>query len=126
MTNDLTMLPKPELHEAAKVMVNRGYSLRKIESVLGIDHSAAAIYAQQQTPEELKEFSTIFDNYLTECEQKGIRMVADRIIELIPKERRIDQLVRAGEYFKGKSQNIIQQNMKIDFIDWDKDDSKMV
>ena len=78
--------------------------MRKVEEILGIDHSSAAIYAQQPTPDEMKEFSTIFDNYIRECKQKGIALVQKRLLELIPKERRIDQVVKAGEFLEGKGQ----------------------
>lgn len=127
---DLKELPTPEKKVAAKVLTEHKYTLRGIENVLGIDHSTAAYYKDEPVPEELKEFSTIFDNYLTECEKKGIVMVAERILDLIPEEKRIDQLVKAGEYFKGNNQNPssltqinIDKGNEISFVNF-KDESK--
>lgn len=100
-----------EVRVAAKTLIENGYSSRKVERILGIDHSTAILYSREETPDEMKEFSTIFDNYIKEHKNKGISMVYERILELIPKERRIDQVVKAGEFLEGKNndQNVAVQ-----------------
>jgi len=109
MTNkQLQRLTKDEIKVAAKTMMENGYTTRQVEEVLNIDHSSAALYAKMPTPEELSEFSTIFDNYIKQNKQKGIVLVYNRLLELLPKERRIDQVVKAGEYLEGKN---IQQTL---------------
>lgn len=113
---DLKRLSPPEIKVVAKTLILNGYSSRKVESILGIDHSSALLYAQQPTPDELKEFSTIFDNYIKEQKDKGVSLVYKRILELLPKERRMDQVIRAGEFLEGKKDSTaVQVNIKQEF-----------
>ncbi len=94
---------KEENKVMAKVLVEEGYSSRKIEEVLGIDHSTINRYAVEETPEEQRQFATFFKNYISTQKSKGVSLVHQRILELIPKERRLDQLVKTGEYLEGKN-----------------------
>ncbi len=122
-SQELQMLPAPELKVAAKLLIENGYTSRKVENILGIDHSTATLYAKQEIPEELIEFSTIFNNYIQEQKHKGIRLVYQRILELLPREKRLDQVVKAGEYLEGKNKQpntvigIQGNDMSIEFID---------
>lgn len=100
---------------AAKALVEQGYSSRKIEELLGIDNVSAWRYAKEATPDELKQFETDFKVAIGEMKNKGLALVHKRLLDLIPKERRIDQVVKAGEYLEGKSQGNtnIQVNVPI-------------
>lgn len=109
MTNkDLKELNNKELQVAAKTLILSGYTTRKVEEILGVDHATAARYADAPTPEDMQQFETLFKEYILEKKKKGINMVHDRLLELVPKERRIDQVVKAGEYLEGKN---IQQTL---------------
>lgn len=103
MTDDLTQLPPPEKKVAAKVLYCMGWGSRKIEEWLGIDHSTVIRYANEAIPDEMRQFATEFEAAIQDMKREGLAKVYLRILELIPKERRIDQVVRAGEYFEGIS-----------------------
>lgn len=92
-----------EIKVMAKSLIENGFTSRKVESILGISYQSALNYSREETPEEAKEFLTVFDNWIKEQKYKGINMVYSRLLEVIPKEKRIDQLVKAGEYLEGKN-----------------------
>jgi hypothetical protein len=96
-------LTKEEQKIAAKSLGNAGYSDREIEALIGVDHVTAWRARQEATPDELKQFETDFSLAITEMKRQGIALVQKRLLELIPRERRIDQVVKAGEYLEGKS-----------------------
>lgn len=112
-TKDLKELNPKELQVAAKTLILSGYTTRKVEEILGVDHATAARYADAPTPEDMRQFETIFKEYIDEKKKKGITMVHDRLLELVPKERRIDQVVKAGEFLEGinKQTNLTQVNI---------------
>jgi hypothetical protein len=118
---ELKLLPPPEKKVVAKQLILNGFSSRQVQEILEIDHQTALNYANMPTPAEQEEFSTIFANYIKSQKQKGINLVYKRILELVPKERRIDQVVKAGEFLEGKQQgnqvNVLNQgDMSIEFI----------
>ena len=78
-------------------------STHRLESLLGIDDTTAWRATKEATPDELKQFEIDFTEAIAEMKRKGIGLVQKRLLELIPKERRIDQVVKAGEFFEGKS-----------------------
>jgi transposase len=109
---DLKLLAPGEKKVVAKELVNAGYSCRTIEDLIGADYSTISLWAKQETPEELQQFSTQFKSELAKYKNKGLAMVHRRILELVPKERRIDQVVKAGEYLEGKSGDSDNPNLK--------------
>lgn len=100
--NDLN-LTKPEKRVAAKVMTEAGYSSREIESFLGISDDTVLRAAKDATPDQLRQFEAEFNTRIAEMKRTGVGMVQKRLLELIPKERRMDQLVKAGDYLEGKT-----------------------
>lgn len=102
MTDNLKQLPPPEKKVAAKILILNGYSSRKCEEILGIDNVTAIRYAELPTPDDLKQFETIFNAYIAENKQKGIDLVYKRLLELLPRERRIESVVKAGEFLEGR------------------------
>jgi hypothetical protein len=102
---ELKLLPPPEKKVVAKQLILNGYSSRKVQLILGIDDVTALRYAEQPTPDDLKQFEALFTSYIHEHKQLGIKAVHQRLLELIPKERRIDQVVKAGEFLEGRSQS---------------------
>lgn len=103
MQKDSLDLTKAEKRVAAKVMSDNDYSSRQIEDFLGISDNTVLRAKADATPEELKQFEAEFEERIKQMKQTGIGMVQKRILELIPKERRMDQLVKAGDYLEGKT-----------------------
>lgn len=108
MKNSLTELPPPEKKVAAKALYRLGWGSRQVEKMLGISDDSVRRYAQEATPDELRHFEAEFNRAIGDMKREGIAIAQQRLHELIPKERRIDQVVRAAEYFEGKNQ---QQNL---------------
>lgn len=54
--DNLKQLPKPEKQVVAKVLVDKGFSLREVERILGVSDSSVLKYSKLETPEELKQF----------------------------------------------------------------------
>lgn len=106
---ELIELPKAEKKVMAKVLVE-DYSTRQIEEWLGEDNVSISRWAKQQTPDSLKQFETDFRMSIMAMKSKGVAMVHKRLVELIPKERRISEVVKAGEFLEGRSQQNIQNN----------------
>jgi hypothetical protein len=100
---DLPKLSNPEKKVAAKVMAEQGYSSRDIEDFLGISDSTVLRASKDATPDQLTQFEAEFQQRIKEMKQTGVGLVQKRLLELIPKERRIDQVVKAGDYFEGKT-----------------------
>lgn len=96
-------LSKPKKKEMAKAYVDEGYSSRQIEEWLGVDNTTIARWAKEPTPEKMQQFATEFRASLQVVKYRGIAEVHNRLLELIPKERRISEVVKAGEFFEGKS-----------------------
>ena len=101
--NDIKHLPKPQQKVIAKAMAKSGYSTRQLQRLLGVDDVSVWRATKEATPDELKQFEADFTEALKETKRTGIAMVQKRLLQLVPKEKRIDQVVKAGEYFEGKS-----------------------
>jgi hypothetical protein len=79
-----------------------GWGARKIEEWLGVSDNTVLRAINEPTPEELKQFEAEFELAIKDMKCQGRALVQKRILELVPKERRLDQLVKAGEYLEGK------------------------
>lgn len=106
---DIKQLTPLEQKVAAKVLSENGYSTRKIQKITGMDDVTAWRASQQATPEELKRFEADFTTWIQERKKIGVVAVHNRLLDLIPKERRIDQVVKAGEFLEGKGNQTLQQ-----------------
>lgn len=118
--NDLKTLPPPEKRVAAKVMTKAGYSSRRLEALLGVDHNTVWRASQEATPEELVQFETEFNSAIKDMKTEGISLGMKRLLELIPKERRIDQVVKGLEHMEGKSTegaNVRRQIVATEFFE---------
>ena len=107
MKDELKLLPKLEKRVAAKVLYRMGWGSRKIEEWLGISDNTVLRAVNEPTPDELKQFEDEFRLAIEDMKRQGIALVQKRLLELIPKERRIDQVVKAGEYLEGKGQGSV-------------------
>ena len=114
MNKDLKLLAPPEKKVAAKVLYDMGWSTRKIEGWLGVDYSIVSRYVKTPTPDELQQFATDFTIAIQSEKKRGIALGIKRLNELIPKERRIDPLVKGLEYLEGKQSGInVQTNVMV-------------
>ena len=103
----ISNLGKPKKQVAAKILRDDAcWTFEKIARVLNVSEPTAFRYAKRftgiETPDELKEFETKFKLYIKGKEFVALDMVFDRMLEIIPREKRLDQLVRAGEFLQGK------------------------
>ena len=113
---DFKLLPKPKKKVVAKVLYDMGWSTRTIEQWLGIDNSTVSRYAKTPTPEKLQQFATDFTIAIQSEKQRGIALGIRRLNELIPKERRIEPLVKGLEFLEGKQQGVgVMVNIKQEF-----------
>lgn len=117
MTNELQQLPKAEQKVVAKVLHGMGWGSRQIEKWLGISDSSVLRAAKEPTPKELTQFESDFEEAITSAKQHGVALGVRRLLELLPKERRIDQVVKGLEYMEGKNIQPLgaQANVQINF-----------
>ena len=113
MNDKLKYLSPPEKKVAAKVLYRMGWGARKVEEWLGISDDTVLRAAKAPTPKELRQFEAEFELAVQDMKRQGIALVHQRLLELIPRERRIDQVVKAGEYLEGKHSQPSQQANQI-------------
>lgn len=105
-------LSKPKKRIAAKVLDAEGYSNAEIAEWLGISEPTASRYRKLDTDEKFKAFETEFKKTISIMKYDGIGKVHKRLLERIPDERRISEIVKAGEFLEGKQQtNNVQVNI---------------
>lgn len=102
--NNLKHLPPPEKKVVAKELAKAGYSTRTLEEWVGADHTTISRWALEETPKEMQRYATQFRKQLDIYKQKGIALGVKRLLELLPKEKRVDQLVKGLEYLEGKKE----------------------
>jgi len=113
---DLEKLPKEKQKVVAKVLYKMGWASKKIEEWLGISDTTIWRASELPTPEELKQFEIDFQVAVKGIKQEGIAKVLKRILEIIPKEKKLDQLVKAGEYLEGTKTPLVAQQFNIDEV----------
>lgn len=109
-------LSKPKKEVVAKILKDDDWTYEKIGRVLGVSDDSAKRYAERykaiDSPDSLREFEIKFRAYAKTKEFEGYNLILDRMLDLIPKERRLDQLVRAGEFLSGKKEQV-QTNVQV-------------
>jgi len=114
--DDLKKLPPPEKKVVAKTLYNMGWSARKLEEYLGLSDNTVLRVVDEPTPDELKRFEASFIKTIQAEKQRGVALGIKRLLELLPKERRIEPLVKGLEYLEGKNTNTaVQVNIKQEF-----------
>lgn len=102
MNEGLKKLPKPEKKVVAQELVKAGYSTRRVEDWIGADQSTISRWALEDTPEEMHQYASDFRKQIEGMKTQGIAMGVRRIQQLLPKEKRLDQVVKTLEYLEGK------------------------
>lgn len=103
MINDLSKLPPTEKKVAAKVLYNMGWGSRKIEGWLHISDNSVLRAIKEPTPEELKRFEAEFIRSIQAAKAEGLALTINQIIKRIPKETKLEPLIKTAEYLEGKS-----------------------
>lgn len=106
--DNLKLLPPPQKKVVAKTLYRMGWSSLELEKWLGFSDNTIIRASEAPTPDELKTFEEDFRRVIEAEKQRGIALGLKRLLEIIPKERRIDQLVRGLEYFEGKNRPLVQ------------------
>ena len=104
---------KGEKKVIAKTLFNMGWSSRKLEQWLGLSDNTIQRAVKQPTPEEMKRFEAEFKLAIQNEKMKGVALGIKRLLELLPKERRIEPLVKGLEYLEGKGQTPLVVNQTI-------------
>lgn len=103
ISKKIVKLDKRRKKVVAKVGVDYGHSYREIGRLLGLSKDTIGRYAKEEIPSDLRQFETQVKDLFTE--QKFVlsaRCIA-RLQELVPRERRISEVVKAAEYAEGIS-----------------------
>lgn len=50
----------------------------------------------------MKQFEAEFEVALSDARQEALALIHKRILEIVPKERKLDQLVKAGDFVLGR------------------------
>jgi len=66
------------------------------------------------TPDELKQFEADFRGKLEMIKTRGIFLGYQQLVNLVSKERKIDQLVKGLDKLEGKSTPVIAQQFNVD------------
>jgi len=116
--------PKPELLKGrysfkqkkviGKVMYQLGWGGQQLANWLNINANTVRRAANEPTPEAMVAFEESFRLAMRDVDMIGQFEVKKRIRQLIPREKDIIKLVKAGEYFGGehaKTQNNTQVNV---------------
>lgn len=100
--DNLKQLPKSQKKVAAKVLYRNGWGSRVVGEWLGVSKDTVIRSSKSATPEELRQFETGLEAVIKDMKLEARALLHKRIIELIPKEKRLDHLVRVGEFLEGK------------------------
>jgi len=92
----------PEKKIAAKIMYKIGWGSRKIEQWLGLSDNTVLRSVEEPTPDNLKQFEAQFEVALVDVRREALALIHKRILEIVPKERKLDQLVKAGDFMLGR------------------------
>lgn len=105
---------KDKKEMASQVLTNEGWSTREVGEFLGISSGTVSRYNRvPKDPELLKQFEAEFTHHVRAMQYEGIYAVNKRLLELLPKERRISEVVKAGEFYQGRSEKNTSVNVNI-------------
>lgn len=108
-------LSRPEKMAVAQQLSDEGYSTRTIEEFIGADHTTISRWIKQQSPEEMQQFATRFLEQVNVMKNIGLVKAVNRINELVPKSRSIQEVIQAAEFLEGKKNGGQQTNVQVNF-----------
>ena len=113
----LEKMSKRRKKALAKAMRRDGYSLRQIEDYVGADHSTLARWAKDDdkiSEKETRQAQEFFNKVIGEHDRKVLSLAYQRLEEMLPKETRISELIKAAEFAKGNAPQQ-QTNVQVNF-----------
>lgn len=103
----------------AKIMYNAGWGSRQLSLWFREPMQNITNWAKMPTPEGLMAFEGEFRMAMKDYDNQAMYKTKERILELLPEEKDINKLVKAGEFFRGpiiKNQTNVQNNVYGDLI----------
>ena len=98
----------------AKTMYQAGWSSSVLKEWFSVGAQTICNWDKVPTPEALKYFEENLKMAMADFDMNASYKVKERILELLPDERNIDKLVKAGEFFDKTSINKkTQQNTQV-------------
>jgi hypothetical protein len=104
---------KKQKKVVAKVMYEAGWGARRISEWLKIGESTVFSYKDLPTPEALQLFEQSFKAAMMDYDMVSTFGIKSRIMALVPEERNIEKLVKAGQFFAGVSEKKTQNNTQV-------------
>ena len=96
-------LTKTKKKIAAKLMYEAGWGSRDLKDWFKTSQPTIVNWSKLPTPEALKEWETNFKAAMMDYDMEAHYKIKSRIMEIVPEEKNIDKLVKAGEFFRGES-----------------------
>lgn len=104
----------------AKVLYQAGWGSKQLSIWFKTNQSNITNWAKKPTPESMLEFENNFKLAMKDYDAKGLWLVKEQMMKLIPEETNLQRLVAAGNFFRGpvapKSQTNVQNNIYGDLI----------
>lgn len=95
-------LSPSEKRVIAKSMLNLGWGSRKVGEWLGISKDTVLRSRDIPTPENMRQFEAEFEDAIKSIRSELRATLYMKILELIPEEKKLDRLVKVGEFLEGK------------------------
>ncbi len=104
----------------AKVLYEAGWGSKQLAIWFKTNQQNIPHWVKQPTPKVMMEFENNFRLAMKDYDAKGLFVVKERMMELIPEEDNLQRLVAAGNFFRGpvapKNQTNVQNNIYGDLI----------
>jgi len=107
-------LTKPEKKVVAKAMYDAGWGTKHLSQWFKVGPPTILKWDKIPTPDALKEFEQTFKAAMLDYDMEGTFKIKNKIMQLIPEEKDINKLVKAGEFFSGeKDKRTTQTNTQV-------------
>ena len=94
----------------SKVLYEMGWGSKQIALWFKEKQQNVVNWKSMPTPEHLQAFEQAFIAAMRDYDMESLANVKLRMNELIPKEERLEPLIKAGEFFRGDKGNKTTQN----------------
>lgn len=95
---------------AAKVMYEAGWGSKLLKDWFKVAQPTITNWVKIPTPESLKEWESNFKLAMIDYDMEATFKIKNRIMDLVPNERNIEKLVKAGQFFAGETTKRANQN----------------
>lgn len=106
---------------AAKAMYEAGWGSKRLSQWFKTGPETILRWKEMPTPDTLKEFEQNFKMAMMDYDMEATVKIKNQIMSVVPDERDLNKLVKAGEFFQGlsdkrKAQNNTQVNIYADML----------